>query len=419
MPDLAFERELTVFIEQAAKLTSLPTVAVDLLRIARAEDASSEQLSAVLLNDSGLSARLLRAANSRLFQGPQETRTLRDAIESLGLPSAKWMSLALCLAERIPAEGSDFDFHGYWLRSVVATVAGRALGRIAGQEPTDDTMVSLVAQVVCDEKKSEPYGKLAELFHRRYQLTEHDLGTFLADLEPEIREASEVLSFPVPDGLDLRAIVELARFQSGGVSVGKELDRHVAERHPDDRSVRSRRLQDKSTMDSASGLPNRVAFDEALAREIEARMEGTLPRCLGLLRIELDRFGRLCEEHSDELGKALLNAVGDVLFRCTRKGDLAARIGDADFAVLLPATTPALLKTVADRIRGAVEAEAVTFGGKDWRMTASSGGACLEVAQSEKDAEGLIRVAESYLTKAKENGRNRCEVYSQSELPGR
>ena len=66
-----------------------------------------------------------------------------------------------------------------------------------------------------------------------------------------------------------------------------------------------------------------------------------------------------------------------------------------------------------------IAAETIEFGEKEMRVTASFGGACLERATSAEDGEALIRVADSYLYKAKENGRNRCEVHSLTELPGR
>jgi two-component system chemotaxis family response regulator WspR len=102
--------------------------------------------------------------------------------------------------------------------------------------------------------------------------------------------------------------------------------------------------------------------------------------------------------------------VGEVLDRETRKGDLAARYGGEEFAVLLPATTPGVLRAIAERVRRAVEARVVPFEGRDLRVTDSVGGACVRCTDLPDMPAALIRAADRCLYRAKDEGRNRVLV---------
>ena len=284
-------------------------------------------------------------------------------------------------------------------------------------------VTGLVVQVLCDTDaeagSTKAFEKLYELCEKRFHLSQREMDAFLIGLEGGIRETAEMLNVDLPEGLDNEKLVAQARGQIVNISLDTTADLRSAERRADDLSVRNKELVDKAHTDKLTQLANRAAFDEALAKEIDARMSGRIPRCLGLIMIDVDKFKVFNDTYGHQAGDAVLEMVGVVLKRMTRKGDLPARYGGEEFAVILPATTPVHLRTVADRIRAAIEAETVVYEGQELRVTASFGAACVEEATSEEDAEGLIKTADSYLYKAKENGRNRCEVYSQTVLPER
>ena len=66
-----------------------------------------------------------------------------------------------------------------------------------------------------------------------------------------------------------------------------------------------------------------------------------------------------------------------------------------------------------------VEAEPIEYEGKSLRVTASFGAACVACLESSEDGNQLIRLADRFLYRAKQNGRNRCEVFSKIKFPGR
>lgn len=101
--------------------------------------------------------------------------------------------------------------------------------------------------------------------------------------------------------------------------------------------------QEAARRDPLTGLPNRLAFDEAFGRISDAAG----PTCLAVC--DVDHFKRLNDEHGHGVGDRVLSAIGRGLEEsCT--GQLVARHGGEEFAVLV---TGATLSTAADLIDGA------------------------------------------------------------------
>ena len=82
--------------------------------------------------------------------------------------------------------------------------------------------------------------------------------------------------------------------------------------------------------DPLTGLANRFALEEALARIAEEGGEdGIVLHCF-----DLDRFKPVNDVHGHLVGDELLKAVAGRLKRLLRSGDLAVRLGGDEFAVL-------------------------------------------------------------------------------------
>jgi diguanylate cyclase (GGDEF)-like protein len=109
-------------------------------------------------------------------------------------------------------------------------------------------------------------------------------------------------------------------------------------------------LATRATRDPLTALPNRAAFDEALAHEIAAATRGPAP---SLLLIDLDRFKLVNDTDGHLAGDAVLVAVADVLRTNIRPSDVACRLGGDEFAVVLPRTGPPRAQQVANRVLAA------------------------------------------------------------------
>jgi len=154
--------------------------------------------------------------------------------------------------------------------------------------------------------------------------------------------------------------------------------------------------------DALTGLPNRRAFDEALADAmLRAREHG---EALSLVLIDVDHFKRINDRYSHAVGDAALRAVADALRAAVRPGDGISRWGGEEFAVLLPDTDADTALHQADRLReaiAAIDGESLAPG---VRLSASLG-----VAQDSGSGhhDRLVSRADAAMYRAKQAGRNR------------
>lgn len=134
MADQSVLDQLPGALARAESLPSPPTVAVEILRVTNDENASIESLAETISRDPVLAAKILKVANSSMFRRGDEVTTLENAAMRLGLKTVKLMSLSFSLTNDLPRkiETRDFDYYGYWSRSLTMAVAGRALARRIG-----------------------------------------------------------------------------------------------------------------------------------------------------------------------------------------------------------------------------------------------------------------------------------------------
>ena len=107
-------------------------------------------------------------------------------------------------------------------------------------------------------------------------------------------------------------------------------------------------LAHDASHDALTGLFNRRSFDAHLVQAL-ARAD-RYGWGFGLALLDLDHFKRINDEHGHQRGDTVLRVIGIELSRSLRGGDVAARVGGDEFALILVDGTPELLSTVLDRV---------------------------------------------------------------------
>jgi len=172
---------LQSILERVDDLPTLPGVALEVVRLCRAEDTTLEDLARTLAHDPVLTARLLRFANSSLYGFGEEVRTLQRACYVLGMKTVQLMALSFSLVTTVPREGSigSFDYGRYWRRSLVRAVAARALAGRAGVPAQDEAflagLLGEIGQVVlarCADRRYAPVLAAARALERDWPTRE-------------------------------------------------------------------------------------------------------------------------------------------------------------------------------------------------------------------------------------------------------
>lgn len=102
------------------------------------------------------------------------------------------------------------------------------------------------------------------------------------------------------------------------------------------------------SVDTLTGLRNRQRFFEDLRRELAAARRYDSP--LSLVVLDVDGLRTVNETRGYDAGDRLLLTLGELLLTRLRVTDIAARIGDDDFAVILPRTPDVGAEALAERL---------------------------------------------------------------------
>ena len=157
-------------------------------------------------------------------------------------------------------------------------------------------------------------------------------------------------------------------------------------------------------VDALTGVPNRRAFDERLAVELErCRRDKTN---IALLMIDVDFFKNFNDAYGHQLGDDTLIRVALIMRNCLRRPtDMLFRYGGEEFSVILADTDIEGATNTANRIMEAIRGLCIPHKESPFKQVTVSIG--LAVAENAKiESEEFIQFADEALYKAKGQGRN-------------
>jgi diguanylate cyclase (GGDEF)-like protein len=167
-------------------------------------------------------------------------------------------------------------------------------------------------------------------------------------------------------------------------------------------------LYARAQTDGLTGLLNRGALDELLARELRrARAE---QRSLTVMLADIDHFKRINDGWGHPAGDEALRQVSGALRRILRPSDTLARFGGEEFAIIVRDSSLPNAKDVAERLRAEVALLSGLPG--DQQITISIG---LASSVPGERPESVIERCDQALYRSKREGRNRVSVAANPE----
>jgi len=163
-----------------------------------------------------------------------------------------------------------------------------------------------------------------------------------------------------------------------------------------------------ATVDSLTGLINRRYFFQLSQKEFERSSRYQFP--VSILMIDIDLFKRVNDHFGHLIGDQVLSRIGQCFRAILRSSDVVGRYGGEEFVVLMPETNLQNAMTIAERLRISVTNHPFATDKGDISLTISIGVACKET-HSEESLETVLENADQALLRAKQNGRNKVEIW--------
>lgn len=165
-------------------------------------------------------------------------------------------------------------------------------------------------------------------------------------------------------------------------------------------------LLETSTIDELTTLYLRDIFDITIKKRVNESNRFQSP--LSLIMMDIDDFKAVNDTYGHQTGDEVLEKIGLLINSLIREMDMAARYGGEEFAILMPDTKLDTAVEIAERLRKNIKD--IDFSG--FNVTVSLG-----VSQTNNKINSnkkLIKTADFCLYQAKNNGKDRIEVYEKN-----
>lgn len=171
-------------------------------------------------------------------------------------------------------------------------------------------------------------------------------------------------------------------------------------------------IEHKSSHDALTNLPNR----DMLYRELKEAIRHTVNIGSGgiLLFLDLDEFKLINDSMGHKFGDLLLMQVAKRLSACISSGDILARIGGDEFAMLLPCIShdktqiQKYIDTISNNIQ-AIFTNSFDVDGRQLHITGSIG--ITVFSKNNECASDIMRQADTAMFRAKDAGKNQVKLF--------
>jgi diguanylate cyclase (GGDEF)-like protein len=168
-------------------------------------------------------------------------------------------------------------------------------------------------------------------------------------------------------------------------------------------------LRLQATRDSLTGIWNRSAILEILAREVDrSRRTGAT---LAVVLADIDHFKQINDSMGHLAGDAILRDAANRMLHHIRPYDFIGRYGGEEFLIVMPALPPRDAQARLDQLRMSISTAPFLFDHHSATVTSSFGVAWYSSSVSSQ-VDDLIGRADEALYRAKADGRDRIVFHS-------
>ena len=200
--------------------------------------------------------------------------------------------------------------------------------------------------------------------------------------------------------------LEQVRYEQSKAQIAKMSERlHDMESESEELRSRVQEERNQAMTDALTGIPNRLAYEQRLEQEIARYKRFAIPLVMAVW--DVDHFKNVNDSFGHRSGDKVLRTIARVLAAGIRKTDFVARYGGEEFVQLMTGSSLQQCLPVAEKLRTAVESTGFHFRDQAVTITASCGLAEFHDGDS---IEQWFERADGALYRAKQKGRNRCEV---------
>ena len=347
----------------------------------------------------------------------QTTATVREVLirllECLSLPE-ELVDRVQDIRTGIQAirEGESWDSILEQIADLIQVIRTRTLQEKQGIE---EFLVQLGERFQEVNRQLQGSEKYYDDAHQAGEQLDSDVKAGISGIDSSVRDATDLaqLRSDVQTHVDA-VLVHLAkhrdeekkRYEEAKAQVSsmsgrlQDLENETAE-------LRSRIKQERNQakVDPLTGIPNRLAYEERLEQEVARWKRFATP--LVLVMWDIDLFKKVNDNFGHRAGDKVLRTIARTLESSIRETDFVARYGGEEFVQLMTGSSLEECLQVVEKIREAIKKTGFHFRNQAITITASCG---LAEFRDGDSVEQWFERADKALYKAKQEGRNRCEL---------
>lgn len=166
-----------------------------------------------------------------------------------------------------------------------------------------------------------------------------------------------------------------------------------------------------SETDALTKLNNRRCFENCFDKEFARAKRYGNKLSIGI--IDVDFFKKINDTYGHLCGDYILQEVAYNIVNNFRQTDFVFRYGGEEFTVILTETSAESAQIPFERLRKTIEEQVFKYDNKNIKVTISAG---ISSNTELQDAWDMLDEADKALYKAKNNGRNRVELFKKEIL---